>query len=176
MKIFLIGYMACGKSTIGRKLSQRLGWKLYDTDKEIVSQCNKSVAEIFDTGGEEYFRRIERETIERLIAMPGDMIISTGGGVPTYADNMELINGAGVSVFIARSAENTIKRLSQFGRDKRPKLRGLNDEELLEYMTNGIIERQRYYSQATVRVDADRLSDDDIVCKVIQYLKLTNGQ
>ena len=176
MKIFLIGYMACGKSTIGRKLSQRLGWQLYDTDKEIVAQYNSSIAEIFDSGGEEHFRKIERDTIARLIAMKGNIIISTGGGAPTYADNMEIMNNAGVSVFIARSAENTIKRLSQFGRYKRPKLRGLNDEELLEYMTKGIIERQCYYNQATVKVDADRLSDDDIVCKVIQFLKFTNGQ
>ncbi len=167
--------MACGKSTIGRKLNQRLSWSLYDTDKEIVAKTNKSVAEIFDTQGEEYFRGVERDTILDLISRDEDMIISTGGGAPTYGDNMELMNSAGLTIYLSRSAENIVKRLSKFGREKRPKLRGLDDDELLEYMQKGINERLPYYSKAHLAINAEAYTDDQIVQKVINHIKRAEG-
>ncbi len=175
MKIFLVGYMACGKSTIGRKLNQRLSWKLYDTDKEIITKTSKSISEIFDTNGEEHFRGIERETITDLISRDEDMIISTGGGAPTYSDNMELMQRAGLTIYLSRSAENIVKRLSKFGREKRPKLRGLDDNELLEYMQQGIAERLPYYSKAQLIIDAEAYTDDQIVQLVINHMKKAEG-
>lgn len=171
MKIFLIGYMACGKSTIGRKLNQRLGWRLYDTDKEIVASRGETIAEIFDAYGEEYFRELERSMIQTLSQRDEQMIISTGGGAPIYGDNMQLMNAAGLTIYLSRSAENIAKRLSQFGRDKRPKLRGLNNEELLAFMSDGIDARRPFYNQAKLIIDAARYTDDEIVQIIVNHVK-----
>lgn len=171
MLIFLVGYMACGKSTIGRKLNNNLKWNLYDTDKEIVNSENMTIAEIFDTYGEEYFRECEFNTINRLIDNNSTAIISTGGGAPIWGDNMKIMNEAGVTVYIARTAENIANRLSTFGREKRPKLRGLTDDELIVTLQNGIAERDSRYREAGLVIEADDYSDDMIVREIIKYIK-----
>ncbi len=168
MLIFLVGYMACGKSTIGRKLNQRLNYQLYDTDKLIVDTEGISVSELFNTKGEEYFRSCESNTLKELIINNKDAIISTGGGTPIWGDNMQLMNEAGLTIYIARKAENIAKRISPYGREKRPKLRGLNDEELIQVMKEGIAERDSKYREAKFIIEADRYSDDmilDIIAK-----------
>ncbi len=171
MVVFLIGYMACGKSTIGRKLRERLRMPLFDTDKEIVAQEGLSIAEIFDNHGEEHFRALESQKLLELVANNTDAIVSCGGGTPTWRDNMEVMNRVGVTIYLNRSAENICSRISKFGREKRPKLRGLNDEELLAFMTSGIAERDKYYRQARLVVDCDRANDEMIVEKIVEYIK-----
>ncbi len=120
MLIFLIGYMGCGKSTIGRKLSKRLKWTLIDTDTKIEQREGVSIGEIFDREGELRFREMERECVEELVQDGRDVIVSTGGGLPIWADNMELLNRVGETIYISRTAENIASRLSVAGREKRP--------------------------------------------------------
>ncbi len=163
MLIFLIGYMGCGKSTIGRKLSARLGWDLVDTDHLIEQRAGVSVGEIFDKYGEDRFRDMERGVVEDLIARGGDCIVSTGGGLPMWGDNMELMNGAGRTIYLCRTAENIASRLSANGRARRPKLRGLTDDELVEFMSKGIAMRDATYRKAQMVVDAVPLSDSRIL-------------
>ncbi|MFI3323294.1 MAG: shikimate kinase [Rikenellaceae bacterium] len=176
MLIFLVGYMACGKSTIGRKLSKRLRLPLYDTDKEIVNREGITVAEIFDSRGEEEFRYLEASIIKELITNNILAIISTGGGAPTWGDNMARMNDAGVVVYLRRSAENICSRISAFGREKRPKLRGLNDSELLEVMQKGVAERDACYSQANLIIEADGCSDDEILEMIVAHVEEMNVQ
>ncbi len=175
MLIFLIGYMACGKSTIGRKLHQRLRWNLYDTDKEIVNEQDMSVAELFDTRGEEYFRERESATLKRLIDNNDTAIISTGGGAPIWGNNMELMSGAGLTIYLSRSAENIASRLSAFGREKRPKLRGLNDEELIEVLREGITDRDARYRESELVIEADTCTDEMIVELIVRHIKRIEG-
>lgn len=118
--------------------------------------------DIFHYEGEEYFRSAERKVLEQLIADEEDMIISTGGGLPTWGDNMELMNQCGVTVWIDRSAEQTVKRLSPHGRQKRPKLRGLSDEEIVEFMQRNMAERKCYYAKATHHIEVDHLNDYEL--------------
>ena len=96
--LFLIGYMGCGKSTVGRKLSRRLGWRFADTDALVEEAEGASVADIFHYEGEERFREVERQVLERLIAAAEPVVVSTGGGLPLWHDNMEGMNGSGVAV------------------------------------------------------------------------------
>ena len=87
-KIFLIGYMGCGKSSLGRKLAKAADMEFMDMDSIIEQREGASISDIFYYQGEEYFRNAERALIEELGKAEGDMVISTGGGAPTWQDNM----------------------------------------------------------------------------------------
>ena len=104
MLLFLIGYMGCGKSSIGRPLAKRLGLKFVDMDTEIERRCGVSVQQFFADRGEEAFRRLERELLRELTSAE-DTVVATGGGVPCFFDNMELMNGAGVTVYFKLAPE-----------------------------------------------------------------------
>ncbi len=171
MKIFLVGYMACGKSTIGRKLAHRLGWELYDTDHAIVESRGMSVTELFDRHGEEHFRACELEVINNLITHPEDCVISTGGGAPIWRNNMEVMNMSGVTIYLNRSAEGIAGRLSPRGVDKRPKLRGLSGEALVDCIREGIESRAKYYEKSTLIIDANHYSDEQVIEIIINYVE-----
>ncbi len=175
MLLFLIGYMACGKSTIGRKLNQRLKWRLYDTDKMIVADCNMSISQLFEVKGEAYFRELENNAIKSLSNSDIDAIISTGGGAPVWHNNMDIMNNSGLTIYLSRSAESIANRLSAFGREKRPKLRGLSDDELISFMREGIAEREEHYSRAKLVINADLYTDDEIVDMIASKIKYTDS-
>lgn len=168
-RIFLIGYMGCGKSTLGRRLSRRLGWRLVDTDAEVERLEGASVADIFRYEGEEHFRAVERRVVEELLECVEPLIISTGGGLPLWGDNMERIKGAGVTVYLHRSAENIASRLSPYGRQRRPKLRGLNDEELVAFMREDIARRRARYEEAELILEAELMSDEELARTIVEY-------
>ncbi len=163
MLLFLVGYMGCGKSTIGRKLSAKIGCDMVDTDHLIEEREGLSIAEIFEKMGEAHFRELERDVLKELIAQGDSCIVSTGGGLPLFGDNMELMNTAGLTVYLHRTAENIASRLSSAGRQRRPKLRGLSDEELVEFMSKNIAERYPTYMKANCVVEAVPMSDDEIL-------------
>ncbi|MBR5812376.1 MAG: shikimate kinase [Alistipes sp.] len=170
-KLFLVGYMGCGKSTLGRRLSKVTNFRFVDMDSEIEQREGASVSDIFKFAGEEYFRKAERVLIEELAEAEDDMIISTGGGAPTWADNMEYMNRMGECVYLRRTAQQIASRLSPNGRQKRPKLRGLNDEELVAFMTQNMAEREPFYSQAEHIIDCAERSDAEIINIILEYLK-----
>lgn len=132
-KVFLVGYMGCGKSTLARKLSRRTGVRAVDTDAEVERMEGASVGDIFRYEGEERFRELERSVVERVAASGEACIVATGGGLPTWSDNMEMLSKAGTTVYLRRSAERIAARLTPYGRAKRPKLQGLGDAELVEF-------------------------------------------
>lgn len=173
--LFLVGYMGCGKSTLGRRLARRLGAEFADTDTLIERQEGATVADLFQYEGEERFRELERGMLEHLIADSAAAVISTGGGAPVWKDNMERMNAVGTTIFLHRSAEQIIRRLSPYGRQKRPRLRGLNDEELLAFMTRDMAVREPFYSQAALIVDCDSTSDDEAVERIVEYIAKNCG-
>ena len=170
-KIFLIGYMGCGKSTLGRKLAKIADMEFMDMDSIIEQREGASISDIFYYQGEEYFRNAERALIEELGKAEGDMVISTGGGAPTWQDNMACMNGLGSTIYLRRTAKQIASRLSPHGRQKRPKLRGLNDEELVAFMTENMAEREPFYSQAKYCVDCAERSDAELIDYILQIVK-----
>ena len=95
--------MGCGKSTIGKRLAQKLSLSFIDLDAHIQNNYRKTIADLFDEKGEEAFRRIEQQALME-VADFEDVLVSTGGGAPCFFDNMEVMNRAGVTVyFIAES-------------------------------------------------------------------------
>ena len=171
MKLFLIGYMGCGKRSLGRKIAKRGGMRFVDMDSVIEEREGASVSDIFHYQGETYFREKERELIEELAVAQDDVVISTGGGVPTWQDNMARMNEIGECVYLRRTAEQIASRLSPHGRQKRPKLRGLNDEELVAFMTANMAEREPFYAQAKHCVDCVSLSDEELIEKILAVVK-----
>ena len=171
MKIFLVGYMGCGKSSLGRKVAKAGGMRFVDMDSIIEQREGASVNDIFRYEGEEYFRQLERAIIDELAQSDEDLVISTGGGVPTWQDNMQRINQIGKSVYLRRTAQQIASRLSPHGRQKRPKLRGLNDEELVAFMTENMAQRVPYYALASHCVDCASLSDEELVENILSIVR-----
>ena len=167
--IFLVGYMGCGKSTLGRRLARRLGVPFIDTDARVEEREGATVSDLFRYEGEQRFREIEREVLDAAIAGNDSAVISTGGGLPVWGDNMARMNAAGCTVYLRRSAENIAGRLSPYGRRKRPRLQGLNDEELVAFMTRAMASREPFYSRAKLILACDSLPDDELVERIVAY-------
>ena len=169
--LFLVGYMGCGKSSLGRKVAARLGVRLVDTDREVEQGEGASVNEIFGYAGEEYFRRCERMVLDAVIDSGEPCVVSTGGGLPLWQDNMARMNGAGMTVYIRRTAEQIASRLSPYGRAKRPKLRGLSDGELVDFMRRDMAGREARYAEAQLVLDGGELRDGELVERILERMQ-----
>lgn len=146
MLYFLIGFMGSGKSFAGRKLAEVLEIPCIDMDKHIETTENKSIQEIFEQKGEPYFRKLERDFLKTLD--PKDnLIISTGGGVPCFFDNMKVMNEKGITIYLNRSKEVVMRQLLK-GIDKRPLLKGKSEEEIWDFYDKKLQERLPFYNQA----------------------------
>ena len=163
MIIFLVGYAGSGKSSVGKRLARRLGVRFVDTDKQVELQEGASIADIFHYEGEEYFRIAERRAVEALANDGVDMVIATGGGLPTWRDNMDWLLRSGMTVYLRRTPEQILSRLSDYGREKRPMFRGKSDEELLQFMHEQMALREPYYVKSHIDVDCTIMSDEDVV-------------
>ena len=109
-----------------------------------------------------------------MAAAEDDVVVSTGGGGPGWRDNMERMNAIGQAVYLRRTAEQIASRLSPHGRHKRPKLRGLNDEELVAFMRSNMAEREPFYSQARYCIDCAAMSDEELIETILSIVK-SNG-
>lgn len=168
--LFLVGYAGSGKSSLGRRLARRMRCRFVDTDNLVEQQEGATIADIFYYEGEEYFRRAERGALESLADSEGDFVVATGGGMPTWSDNMTWMNNHGFTIYISRSAEHILSRLTEYGREKRPMFRGKSDEELITFMRAQMAEREQFYAMANVRVECDARSDDDVVEYIVNQL------
>lgn len=140
--IILVGFMGSGKTTFGKSLAQKLNYKFIDTDKEIEGLVGMSIADLFKTKGENYFRTLERQLIEKMTVQ--NTVIATGGGLPCFYDNMELLNQKGVTVYLKYSSEQLFERLKK-DRDRRPLLLCKTDSELHVYIDVLLKQREVFY-------------------------------
>lgn len=145
-RILLVGFMAAGKTTLGKALAQKLGLQFIDLDHYIENRYRCTVAQLFAERGEETFRIIERNVLHE-IAEFENVIISTGGGTPCFFDNMEYMNSQGVTVFLEASIDVIHTRLT-IARIQRPLVKEKTEEELRQYITNMLYQRHPYYALA----------------------------
>ena len=165
--IVLIGYMGCGKSTVGRKAAKALGYTFLDTDVLIEKEEGMHIARMFEAKGEAYFREKETETIKRLIDGEKGNIIATGGGLPMTEGNPELLKELGTVIYLKADNETLVKRLSN---DKaRPLLRNVNLKERVETML--AIRGPVYEACADMVLQADRMSFYEIICQIEKILR-----
>jgi shikimate kinase len=145
--IFLMGFMATGKSKIGPILAERLGRKFIDTDDLIVQAAGKTIPDLFDQDGEAAFRVFEHECVAKA-ATGEDAVIALGGGAVTQEDNWVTIRETGLCVCLQASAETIFERVSRNA--ERPLLVGLTDEERMGKIRSMLEERGKYYRRADV--------------------------
>ena len=156
-RIFLVGYMGAGKTTLGRALADILRLQFVDLDHYIEMRYHKTITQIFADNGESGFREIER----RMLHEAGEfenVVISTGGGTPCFFDNMEYMNGQGTTVFLDVPIDRLFIRLS-IARKKRPLIMNKSDEELRSFITEQLGKRLPHYSKAKQKFVADQLED-----------------
>jgi shikimate kinase len=149
-RIFLTGFMGSGKSTLGLILANSIGWNFIDLDKEIELKTNLKIAEIFKLHGEEYFRKVETETLIEVVKL-NDTVISLGGGTFTIPQNLKLIREVGKTIYIKTSPEDIYFRLRH--KTNRPLFQGadhklLSKEDAIERITKMIAEREKFYSSS----------------------------
>jgi shikimate kinase len=163
-KVYLVGFMACGKSTAGRALAARLGWQAHDIDDLIEARERRSITEIFAREGEPYFRGIEREML-RLTLPLRHAVVATGGGTFADAENRAAMIHDGLAVWIDVPLPELITRLPTDGR--RPLAA---DRAQLERL---YVARVEGYRAAHVRIDAAGLPITEVVDRIVQALERT---
>lgn len=165
----MIGFMCSGKTTLGRLLAERTGYRFIDLDEYIVARQGKSINEIFAKIGEEGFRSMERDALHEVVEGEERTIIATGGGTPCFFDNMEFINASGRSVYLYSSRESLLNRLQRYSAS-RPLLKGKNRAELKEYVSSALSRRERFYNMAAERFDVGALMDGNDVRDALDRL------
>lgn len=154
MIVFLLGFMGCGKSTKAKQLAKRLNCSVIDLDAEIVKKIGKSIADYFAEFGEDAFRQLESDTL-KTFPYPEKCIVATGGGLPCFFDHMAWMNARGQTVYLQMTPSQLVSRLGN--RDKRPLLKGMDDQQLRTFIENKLQERDTFYRKAKVIVDAFNL-------------------
>jgi shikimate kinase len=165
MKVVLVGFMGSGKSTVGKLLSERLGVPFVDTDVEVEKRTGMDIPEIFKKKGEEYFRGLERRIIEELLSLPYLLVISTGGGLPAYSNNMELLNKKAFTVYLEADFEVLWRRISE---DRNRPLVSLGKEKVKELLER----RLPFYEMAKFKVRTDVNSPVACVEEILNALPL----
>ena len=146
MNVFLIGFMGSGKSFIGKQLASQLKMDYCDLDLLIEEEAGMSISEIFAEQGEAHFRALEQKALHQTLLLE-NTIISTGGGVPCFFDNMQWMNQKGLTVYLKTPAPLLAERLRS-EMEHRPLLAHLSQSELIRFIEEKIEQRRSYYEQA----------------------------
>lgn len=160
-RIFLIGYMGAGKTTLGKELARRMKLSFIDLDHYIEARYHKMVGQIFAEEGEEPFREYERKLLHEVGTFE-DVVISTGGGAPCFFDNIRYMNEAGTTVYLKVSPGELSKRLT-VSKQNRPVLKGKTGAELEAFIEENLRKRESFYGQAAIVFDAEvMLTENDV--------------
>ena len=161
MNIALIGMMGSGKTTIGKHLCDSLrGFSFYDTDEEIVKLENRSINEIFECEGEEYFRKIESEVLKKILNSDNN-IISTGGGIIKNTDNSDVLLRKSVTIYLYARAEVLYNRIKN--NKERPLL---NNVDMEKKIFDLLKQREDKYKKAKYIIDTNNKTQEEIVKEI----------
>jgi shikimate kinase len=144
-KVYLMGFMGCGKTKVGQILAERLNWKFLDTDDCIVRDAGMSIPELFNQKGEKYFRLLEKECIQKVCQL-GHHVIALGGGAILDPENWKRISGSGITITLSYSPEIIAARLDK--KSDRPLLDQTQGKARLNKIATMLNKRKRYYQMA----------------------------
>jgi shikimate kinase len=170
MRIYLVGYMGCGKSTIGRKIGDLLGICFIDLDKYIEERYFKTVPAIFAEEGEYRFREKERSSLLE-VSQFEDVVVGTGGGTPCFFDNMEVMNNNGITVYIAPDPAVLAFRLIK-SRTERPLIADKSKDELIHFINDALRKRAPFYEKSKIIIRGENNLDPKHVIEEIRKLDL----
>lgn len=170
MKIVLVGYMASGKTSVGKLLAKELELGFIDLDAYIEAQLQKSIKAIFLEKGEIYFRKVEHEMLKKVLDENNSMILSTGGGTPCYAGNMDVIlENSDYSIYLQLTVSALVDRIRK-EKDQRPLVQKIQDKELPEFVGKHLFERRQFYSQAMYTLDCNEKPLEAVVEEIKELL------
>jgi shikimate kinase len=149
--VILTGMPGSGKSSLGFILSKLMWIPFIDTDYYIIKKEKKSIADIFAGQGEDNFRKLEKQVLAEIIENEPS-VISTGGGMPCFFDNMDIMNEFAITIYLEVTSENLFEHLKND--KKRPLVKGKTAEELMDYINTSMTQRKPYYEKADITVPA----------------------
>ncbi len=166
--IFLIGYMASGKTTLGRALAREMGVEFIDLDFYIEQRFRAPISRLFAERGEEWFRRIEGNMLREVGEME-DVVISCGGGTPCFGENMEYMQDRGTTVWVDTTVDCIVRRLL-VAKVRRPLTEGKTPEELKEFVEKHLTSRLPYYQAARIHFQGDQLETRAQIARTVSHL------
>ena len=164
-RIFLVGFMGSGKSTVGRNLAEKINWDFVDLDEVIEKREGLTISQIFEEKGEEYFRNKEALYLREL-SQKEKVVVATGGGAPCFSDNMSWMNEHGLTIYLKADAELLLERLKA-ETISRPLLKGKSEAELRYFIKAKMQDREPFYSQAKHTIPAGQVSYDELAERMI---------
>ncbi len=167
-KIFLVGFMGCGKTTLGRKIADKIGWDFVDLDNYIEQKEGSSISSIFKEKGEHYFRKVESSYLKNLVKYESH-VISCGGGTPCFDENMEIITSQGASLYIKLSPTDLFERL-KLEKNKRPLIADMSDLEMITFIKEKLIERKIFYERAKFTFNSNMESEEKLIKRLNDFL------
>ena len=164
--LILTGFMGSGKSSVGKIVAERLGYRFIDLDAEIVAAAGCSINDIFARNGEQAFRTLESSCLEQVLSAGNGRVVATGGGAVISAPNRTLMRKRGVIINLKVTLGQVLTRLK--GCSDRPLLAG---EDAAERATTLMNEREQFYADAAIRIDTDGKSVEDVAAEILCRLK-----
>ena len=176
MIIFLVGFMGSGKTYQARKLSERLNVPWYDLDELIEKSEEKTIVAIFEKFGENGFREIEQRVLRKLvseieISQANSAIVACGGGTPCFYDNMQFMNGRGITIWLNPSKETIFERLIS-EKENRPLIKSIVDPDLKEFIETKLVERKQCYEGARLQIRENEPVTEDLLMLIHHAKKL----
>lgn len=167
--IYFIGFMATGKSRVGKSLARMLGWPFADTDSLIEKKTGMSVQEIFAQKGEPYFREMEDHII-REIAQKKHCVFSLGGGAVAKEQNWKLLETSGITICLYADEDVLYQRLIR--KNHRPLLKDLSPEAMKKRIDDLLAQRRPYYERANYRFQSfEEIRAEDLAAKIFEFLR-----
>lgn len=171
-KVFLVGFMGAGKSTVARKLADSWGVEWLDTDHLIEDMADLSIPEIFEKEGEPAFRNLEKKAVKKAILMEVP-VIALGGGAPLEDENWRVINAEGTTFYLQVSPREAGDRIRE---EERPLLEGLSEKKKLEEIKDLLAEREDRYKEADFIVPTVDRSPSEVAAEISEILEDRYGK
>ena len=168
-RIFLIGYMGAGKTTLGKAFARAMGLTFVDLDWYIEERFHKTVSQIFAERGEDGFRELEKRMLHEASDFE-DVVISVGGGTPCFFDNMDYMNQVGETVFLDVDNQVLFRRL-KVAKQQRPLLANKTDEELMAFIQEALEKRLPHYTKAKHVFNGELLENRYQIQQSVERLK-----
>ncbi len=159
-RVYLVGFMGVGKSTLGRQLATKLGYEFLDLDKAFEAKYKVSINDFFKKYGEELFRKLENEVLVSTFSME-KVVISTGGGTVCHFNAIQQMNNNGTTIYLEMTEAAIVNRL-QNAKRKRPLVVNKSESELLDIVKVKLKERVPFYQQASYNVNAMHITIDEL--------------
>lgn len=159
--IYLIGFMGCGKTTLGKKVANQLKYDFIDLDQLIEKRASLTINEFFTKNGEESFRVFEKQLLIE-VSSSENTVVAVGGGTPCYFTNMEIMNQTGETFYFQRPVKELFNRIVN-ARDNRPLVKDKSEEELLVYIEDLLNKREAFYLKSKFTIPRNKLTVHDLV-------------